>query len=577
MIRWKYLLPRLGILLFLFLLINLTSDSLTRWLIVHSGQSITGARIDIGTLDASPWSGQLVLSDIQIADPRSPFNNLLQLDSAELSLDTGRMLNRQWVVTQAKLGHVQFGTPRTESGELPNHPISSSAADANLPQQLLASFESQAKAWIDDLTDQVPGLIEDNLETVRTARSIAERWPEEFQAQKQTADELKRRANELKQTLEQQLENPLRNLNRYHAAIEQARQLQADVEAAKRDLHQLTQQFNLDRKKLIAAKQRDEAKIQSRIGHLEISPASMTELLMGKQKADVLREVVSWTQWFRNALPDPETDFQPVRGRGYDVPFRRYPGLVFRNLQLDGEGKIAGQHFHFAGVAKNLSTAPQLLAEPTTFQLRGQGHTHVLVNATVDRRGPRKIDTVNISCPRIAIPAKILGPDESLAVGLHPSDMSFELNARLVDEHWTGQIAMHHSNVQLRVERLHESIGGSQLVESLNKQLGNINRFDVTIGFSGEISDPEVQLASDLGEKFAGAMKHVFRNTMETAVASNLAKLDSILQDELSRIDELFQANAGQIMSMLTKEIPVVADLQHWSGDNGLPNLNSIR
>ena len=103
MIRWKYLLPRMAVLLFLVLLANVFTKPLVRWILVQSAQSVTGARVDIGEVEASFGEGRLRLVNIQVADPARPMTNIMQADEAVFQLDPGKLLNRQWVVENAAL------------------------------------------------------------------------------------------------------------------------------------------------------------------------------------------------------------------------------------------------------------------------------------------------------------------------------------------------------------------------------------------------------------------------------------------------------------------------------------------
>ena len=130
----------------------------------------------------------------------------------------------------------------------------------------------------------------------------------------------------------------------------------------------------------------------------------------------------------------------------------------------------------FAGVAKNLTTAPRLLDQPASFELRGQGSSHMLVEATVDRRGQKAIDTIYVSCPRIAIPAKTLGDEQSLLVALSSSELAMEVDTKITDGNIAGTVELHVNQVAVDVQQLHEMMGGKPIQDALNQELQEVKR-----------------------------------------------------------------------------------------------------
>ena len=94
MIRWNYIALRLGIALLLLMAILMGLNPLVSWVLVHFGQSITGAKVEIGLVRASLWHGQIELLDLEIADPRDPMRNLIQADRAVVRLDVRHATDR---------------------------------------------------------------------------------------------------------------------------------------------------------------------------------------------------------------------------------------------------------------------------------------------------------------------------------------------------------------------------------------------------------------------------------------------------------------------------------------------------
>lgn len=570
MIRWRYLLPRLGILVVAALLINLLIKPITRWAIVHSTQSLTGARVDVGSLDVSLQTGRLTLEQLQLASPRNPMQNLFQAETAELQLDIGKLLNRQGVIDHALLEHVQLGTPRTTSGALPGQRPPPPAQDPALIEVVHGKLQDSAANWLKQLESSVPLVIQDNLETVRLGREMQARWPAEFEKQRQRADALRQQGARLARQIENRSDNPLRDLERFRSALGEARQLASRIAAAQQDLHRLNQQYQTDKQALLAARDRDQRRITSIAGSLSLDHHSLTAMLLGDSQARQVEELISWITWFRSALPNPKTDFQPVRGRGFDVRFEQVPAWIVHNLELDGAGTVAGQECRFAGQVQNLSTEPHLLDEPVIFELRSQGQAHVHVMATIDRRTPNQIDRIRINCPNLSLPEQQWGQPGTLALQVAPGKLNLQIEATIRNDELTGEIRIEQSGLNLTMTDLAQSAGGQAVLESLNRHLVDVDQVEIRIQLDGTLQQPTMELQSDLGPRMAGILESAFLASAEDLALRRKRELKSIAHDHLAGLEQMFLSNSNEILGLLANEFTEIARLNEMLDRPGL-------
>ncbi len=576
MIRWKYVLPRIALLAMIVLLVNAMANPLTRLLLIQSAQSVTGARVNIARVDASLWGGQLSVTNLQCADPRDPMKNLIQIESGEFSLDPGRALHKQWVVENASLKLLQFGTPRTESGALTKVTGKVSTIGSALVRVVRDQARHQGQLWLHQLEGQLPTLVHDNLETVKLARELGIQWPAEFERQRSRAMALKQRSEAILNTVQKRTDNPLRDTEVYFEAINESRRIAEDVAIAQQELHQLTAQFQHDQEALVEAQQRDQTRISTIASDFSLNGESLNELLLGEEQANRVTEVVGWIKWFRDSIPNPEVDFQPPGARGYDVTFSRHPEFLFQNLELGGEGIVGGKTIKFFGTAVNLSTAPQLMSEPVSIELRGQGDAHVHVMATIDRRTIQSIDTIRINCPQIQVPGCSLGKADSLLVSMGPSNLSLLFDATVVDDQIKGQIQIRQSDVKMEVQQAASLAGGQALVQSLNSQIADLNGFSVTVDLSGTVEGPRMELQSDLGQQIADMMGSAFRENVAQATETKVAELQKILDQQLAGLNQIFNSNSNEILILLTNEVTAIASLEDMMDSSGI-GLPKIR
>ncbi len=528
-------------------------------------------RVNIGELEASFWDGRVKLGHVQLADPRQPMQNLLQADEAVFQLNAAKVMHKQWVIEQATLKRLQFGTPRTESGQLPGLPSSDPAREQSV---LVEIARDQAAAlgqkWLRQLESRMPLLLEDNLETVQLARELRNRWPQEFERQRQRALQLRQQARNIREMLQQRSDNPLRDLERFQAALQGAQQVIDELSQAQQSLHQLNRQFQKDKSSLLAARQRDREKIITDVGDLSLDGNSLTELLLGENQTRQVRELVGWIRWFRDAIPDPERDFHPVRARGFDVQFRRQPRFVFRNLELEGEGTIGGQNCKFAGIAKNVSTAPRMLSEPTTIELRGQARSHIQLSAVIDRRTSQKIDRIQINCPKVPVPGQTLGTRDSLLMGIGPGSLSLAIDAEVIDDRLAGKIMVQQTGVTVQVDHVPGMPGGQIMMRSLNEQLDQLDSFNVVVQLHGSLNHPQMQLQSDLGPNIATMLGKALEMSLAESAQEKAAELKTIFDQQLADLDDMYQVNTNEILRLLSSEVTEIADLKKLLNEQDL-------
>lgn len=570
MIRWKYILPRVAIFLAIGIVVVLASRPLVKWAIVHSGQSITGAKVEVGDVRLSLWKGQVELSHIEMADPRDPQKNLIQAKDAVIHLDPRRLLHREFVVDEATISNLQFGTPRAISGALVES--NEGLDDAHFVKAVNEQLESLGDQWLNQVSDRIPVVLESQLESYGVVRDLKHKWPTKYEQLRDHSMQIQNHINQFESSAKSLSDNPLRDLPKYQELLQQLQALKIEVENVRRRLHLLGDEFGQDRQRLVQAKTRDEQKITQIINNKDLVDEQMvSQLLLGQKTATHLEEVLAWVQWFRNTIPDPEKDFSPSRARGYDVQFRQRPNLVFRKIQLDGQGRLAGQNFHFFGQAHDLSTNPKLYANPTRIHLRGNASTEIIIDAILDRRGPQRIDQFKVSCPGLEMPQMALGNESDIKVEVGESLMALELDIKLVDDLITGELVLRHHDTSMSVAKLNEKIGGNETLIALNQSLAPVNQFTTRVSIQGEIQHPKIQLSSDLGPKFSASIESAVQQAFNRALADQSERISQNIDEQFAELNREFSLNVNEILGILDDQTPVIGRLEGL-----IPNLKYL-
>lgn len=563
MIRWSYLAPRLIILALILLAFWISADPLLKYAIVKSTESVTGSKVEVGQVKSSLLKGKVFIKDLAISDPRNPMKNLVQADVAYLQLDPRRLLHRELVIEHGHSTKVVFGSPRTESGKLPNREYSLKELESWLPATIKDDARRASQNWIDKLETSVTSQAEKHFEFLKVSKRLQEKWPKLFDQQRSKITAMQTRLGDLKRKIETPLQNPLRDMDKLADAIQEVNQLNKMLVEAKQQMVKLVESANEDLDKVTEAKKRDAEKIEHYVVST-IDADTFSSVLLGQEQSDRLQEVLNWVQWFRHSIPDPETDFYPARHRGTDIAFqgqKQNPRFLIKTLELDGQGTLSGQHLDFSGVAKNLTTQPQLHDQPATFELRAQGQHHLLVNCTLDRRNDVWSDQMQIKCSDLDMPEQTLGDGESMVVLLRPSQMQVDVDIQISGDELSGQLTFHHSNCSLYVNKLDDYAGGNDMRLRMNQELAQVQQFSTYATLGGTLEQPSIKFSSDLGGKFAATMNRILKGQAEEKVAGVQRKLNQRFQSEIQNLNQMLRSNFAEIAQRLEGETTIVSDL----------------
>lgn len=571
MIRWSYLIPRLLILSLIMLAIWMGADPLIRLALIKSGENAIGAKVEIAQVRTSLSTGMVYLRDLRIADPRNPMMNMVQADMAYIKVDLRHLLNREFVIESGKTSLLQFGTPRTESGVLERTPANRSIADTRFARDTGQQLDDISQRWLDQFQNSMARQNESNFESVQLAQELRNRWQTEFEANKQEIVDVQSRISELTEIIQgQDSSNPLR-AGRIVTALTEVQSLRQKIVELRHGLAELQQQALHDRDALLASKAADQKKIREVVRSAEFDSQTVSQLLLTEMQTRNVNEIVEWFRWFRSAIPNPEKDFYPIDDRGTNIAFKGVqpqPRFLIQSLDIDGEGRLAGKHFNFAGTATNLTTQPELHDQPAGFHLRAQGQQHLIVDCTIDRRTDSNIDSINVQCPDMNVEAQTLGNQNSILISMGPSRLQAEIALNMVDDQLSGELVFRHSDVLMHVDQVHELAGGQDTALRLNQDLAVVDRFQTYVQVSGTLENPEFQLRSDLGTKFAAALNHVVSERLQDQVSRYQSRLDQILDAELIELDQTIQSNLHDLTQLLNGEANVISRLQESAPSN---------
>lgn len=562
-IRLGYIVPRLVLLVVLFVVLEYGTGWGLKYAVVSGGQSAVGARVELDEAAVSVLQTRATLTGLRVANPKRPMENLLEADKIELDFESDSLLRRKAIADHGSVRGLRFGTPRETSGALdPTAEDIQNEAPAWLATGAKKAIDEAADKWIADLEAKLSGEYED-FESVRLARELSQRWPERFEAVSAEAKALQAEVDVFRDQAKEARENPLRGADFLAKAPQRVSELRQRLANLHAELASLPADVAADRKRVDEARRRDEAQIRERLQVNQLDPQSLTTQLLGERVTGAMNDLVGWVQWTRQMMPAKKGHPAVTpRARGVDVNFvgvRRRPDLLVRELEIAGSARLAGRPVELTGVVTDFTTTPALHGKPMRVELTASGGLPMQVRVLVDRTADQPVDELIVDCPAFDLPQSQLGSAEKLGLTMAPSSGSLTISLRVEGERLAGDMQLVQDRVALApvvgpsagplARKLGDAIGGS---------LATVARPATRITVGGTLDRPELSVWSTLGPAVAETLETAAvdlaraeaQRRLESTkqqVASELASLDRKVDDAMAKLTAQVEAPRQEI------------------------------
>lgn len=581
MIRWSYVRPRLAILAIVLGFLWFALDPLLRWGLVSLGQAVTGAKVEIGRVRTSVWGTEISLSDVQVADPGSPMENLFEARQIKLALEGNSLLRRKFIVREGTVSGMRLGTPRATSGALEKTARDPALEKQNGPSLLEKQLAEFAQAWLDSLAARLQQEVRnevERLQSVQLAREMVRRWPAEYERMEARIDSLKARVDELRRLSQGGGRDLLQNLEAVRKAAADVEEVQQQIGQFHSEIDRLRQQAVRDKEAIAAAQKQDAQTIRERFRIESLNGENLSEFLLGDQWGERLWTAMRWIEWGRKHLPTKGKSLAPVRSRGVDVVFREIPNrpdFLIRHLAIDGEGTMSRQPFQFVGTAEGLTSQPAVYGQPALLKLEVRGAAVMTIAATLDHTGQTPHDRLTIECPDLQQPQRVLGRPDRLALSVSPGKAKLWMDLELKGDELAGKVHWQQEPVEL-TPVLPDRYGGPRLAAELQEGLRQIRSIEVAADLGGTLQKPQCKLQSNLGPLFAEALNSVVQRELEYRSEQLAGLVQKTVEAELARFQETVSAKEQAVLAKLQQSGVDLRQLQQLAAGR-VPLPNNLR
>jgi uncharacterized protein (TIGR03545 family) len=532
-------------------------DPLLRWSTIATGQQMTGARINVDGLRTSLFPPSLAFGHVQVANQADPMTNLIEFDSFRVRLAGEPLMKRKFVIEEATLTGLRWGTPRSESGKLDDRP-EPKPEDMNSGPSMFDGFGDKAteigKDWLAELTDRAKLQADPKqFESVRLADGIQKKWADRFHAYEERIEGMEGRVKGIEETIKNAKGSTIERLQAYDIARRQVNDLLTESDNIRRELPTLGNQASEDYRSIDAARKRDVQEIRQKIDGFKLNAETISNALIGPEIRTRLAETVEWIRWFRNILELIQDRPEPERLRGIDFDFSqhydRLPTFLVRTLKLTGTAEFAGELIPFKGIVSGLTSDPVRYGKPIVVRLYGENTAVVQVKAVIDHTADIPVYDIDLA---YSLPEKTemqLGRHSDVVLNLSAEKTDWRAKLRLTGDQLSGQVGFRQSPVSVAVDVRRETRDDVKRV--LQNALRGIDNIQATVTLSGHFKNPKWQVKSNLGQQISSGLNDVLSQELGAKREELAMKVDSLAREKMMEFNTLLNDRYQHLIAQL--------------------------
>ena len=590
--RWSYILPRVILLGLVWAFFKYGFDPLVHRGMIYSGQRAAQAKVEINGLSTTFFAPSIKANGVQVANRKKPGTNLVEFTDLSGNLETAALLKKSFIVEEATLSGLRWGTKRADSGLLPGDELveatdSHSEMLDNLKMQLLAN----GKDWLAGLAERAKlDFDPQQFETVRLGQELEARWPQEFGEYEAQFKALKAEIDQLRKALKVKSGNELEKIDRYARAAQDAERMLHELEQIKPKLQETMRQAKDDLQALNEAKSNDLNKLKEKADLLRLDPNEVSELLLGPQLTNRLETAIVWAKFLKERIQLATDEPKPERMRGETIFFRRkqeLPLMLVRLLNVDGEGDFNGEQLAFKGAISGITTNPKIHGKPIIVRLDG-----------ISIGEPDETSTTSLaaaSAPSEATPTKVSAAKsdaiEKLTVNLKAvfdytkSPPEHELALVYKEPKGTEQNLGKPESIQLAMtsratncradlkmigDELSGDLNFKQVLDAVTAKLGtkpfkndemvlkvvqdvasSVSKIDAHMQLSGTALKPHFKLKSNLGADLSSGLNTAFARQLEDGKRKLVARFDQETIKQSAKLSSLYNEQFEKLTGQL--------------------------
>jgi len=590
--RWKAIVPLLLLLAVMIAVWLLLLDSIVQKSIEFAGTQITGARVEIESVDVQVTAGRVVINGMQVADPNALMTNMVEADEIIADLRIAPLLRKKVIIDTLAVRGVRFGTPRTTSGALDRKSETTGAVAGRINQ------------WTEDLpvpelslqglgnTVNVNAIESDSLKTVQlsnrivsAADSMWERWQRDIRsldlsAEIDSARAVARRLGNI--NLSRLSLNRIREITK---TLSSARDVVKAVEAKRDNLQNLRSGVRngvrdlQDSIRLLDDMRDIDYQYASGLLQIpsidapDIGPALFAEMALDHLQPflNALEKVEIFAPPGLRARQQPGPERSRMAGTTVHFPrLRSYPSFLLEfgmiSLSLGDESSMEDYIVQVEG----LNSDPLIYGRPTSIILDrssgSAGDRRITATAIIDRTSEVPVDSVHVSRSGMGMGTVSMSSIGGvLDLGIGNAEINLVRRGDVIDAvmNWrSGEVQWESTSEKSGIEEfVWRTISSLRSVEVDVVMKNSPAGYDmkVTSNVAGELSRGLQRQLGDEIRRAQDQVKSAINERIESYTAQARARAESIENQFNERVEEL-QDQLEEARSALEERLRNITD-----------------
>ncbi len=551
--RWTYVIPRLIIVGLIWAFMAFGFDPLLRYSATQSLQAVTGAKVDIGSVQTGFFPPRFSIKDAALASQRKPGSNLLQFDSMQFNLTGAALLRKSYVVEEASVTGVRFGTPRSDNGQLE---VAPSNVEPEAPSWITEKLKDVSDEWLDNFTEQAKGQLDPNvLESYRLGNQLYVKWDQRFTQMNGQLEQKKQQVKSVREQMDRaKRADTLQQIEIYLQLAQQADLLMRETRNMRTQLQSIVPEVRQDFARLDQARVNDQQHVMHTVQLLKPDTRRISESLIGEQMYLQVQQILSWLETARSYQEDLRKPRAAERQRGRDFEFAIFdptPKLLCRKLLINGEVMLGTVPTPFEAVVTNATSDPRLLGKPTLLRATTAGDT--AFELVVQHDATKDVSQTNLAADYTDRKEQQLsaGKPDGNRLTASLSNLHWRARLTLVENHVQGRITVssHFSSPEVHVQNEF----AAALAGVAQQTLAGIQQVNATIVLDGPIQKPNVNVTSDLGEQIATGFDAAFTEYLPQLQAVLADKVAGYVDEQRQKLAATFGGRHEQLLADNTR------------------------
>lgn len=587
-IRWNFLIPTVIVIALITLFNILFFDVILKKAFISTGEMIFGAKVEIDDLKTSFTKVSLSMDGLRCADRNDYFKNLIDVDHITFDAKFTPILRKKLVIDEMTVSGLKWGTARKTSGQLPPKKekkfdkkqkkdgkfaklFESAKNKANeefnkLPAvETFSQIESQIKDFdVDKLIDK------SNLQSVKEINKLSGEMQNKYKNYQTTFDNFKieekiEKTKNLINEISKTKVSSFDDITRTAKNIEELKNNKKELDNILKELDKAKKDVagTLDLSKQIQdAINKDVDSVSDKLSVSNLNTRNISSMLVGRQWINRVDTVIYYMSLIKKYMPEKDKEPVKERAKGRDVMFaqKAYPSLLISKINISGTTSKdkQGKAIAFAGSIRNVSSSPDMVAEPVTLDIRGNnGIQNLTVEGLFDHRGNNSEDLLKVSMSGIS--GEVLNIPENDYLPLI-NTAAVKLSSRF--ELSNGKFSC---GADMSVKDIKEKdlsvIKGN--IKYLAEITNTIKSFNIEAKAKSEDNGSlSFDVKSDIDRKISDAVSKLFSSKVAEAKSKVKEEINKIVKEQTKQIEDNIKAQKDALLQNINSQTALIDNIK---------------